>query len=79
MCRWESKVHAFCALLLLLTPIVAPGCAAVALGVAGGAGGYEAYQASEMEQLEQDYKSGKISKEEYDIRKKQIDETSLFQ
>jgi hypothetical protein len=55
------------------------GCAVFLLGAAAGGGGYEAYQASEMDELEKEYAARKISKEEYEARKKQIDDSSLFQ
>ena len=48
-------------------------------GAAAGAGGYEAHQASEMDEVEDDYKAGRISKEEYEARKDQIDESSITQ
>ena len=54
------------------------GCTLFA-GAAAGAGGYEAHQASEMNELEEDYKAGRISKEEYEARKDQIDESSVTQ
>ena len=54
------------------------GCALFA-GAAAGAGGYEAHQASEMDEVEDDYKAGRISKEEYEARKDQIDESSVIQ
>lgn len=48
-------------------------------GAAAGAGGYEAHQASEMDEVEDDYKAGRISKQEYEARKDQIDESSVIQ
>ena len=63
---------------MLMLPIGAQGCAAVA-GAGAAAGGYETKQASEMEQLEEDYESGKITREEYEARKEQIDEASITQ
>jgi hypothetical protein len=54
------------------------GCTLFA-GAAAGAGGYEAHQASEMDEVEDDYKAGRISKEEYEARKDQIDESSITQ
>ena len=54
------------------------GCTLFA-GAAAGAGGYEAHQASEMDEVEDDYKAGRISKEEYEARKDQIDESSVIQ
>lgn len=54
------------------------GCTLFA-GAAAGAGGYEAHQASEMDEVEDDYKAGRISKQEYEARKDQIDESSVIQ
>lgn len=54
------------------------GCTLFA-GAAAGAGGYEAHQASEMDEIEDDYKAGRISKQEYEARKNQIDESSIIQ
>jgi len=54
------------------------GCALFA-GAAAGAGGYEAHQASEADELEEEYRSGQITKEEYEARKQQLDETSVIQ
>lgn len=54
------------------------GCALFA-GAAVGADGYEAHQASEMNEIEDDYKAGRISKQEYEARKDQIDESSIIQ
>lgn len=65
--------------LLVLVPTTTTGCVAVLLGATAAGGGYEAHQAAEMEDVEEDYQAGRISKEEYEIRKKQIDETSVFQ
>ena len=65
--------------LVLAAALPLSGCAAVLLGAGAGAGGYEAHQAAEMDELEQDYKAGKITKAEYEARKKQIDDSSLFQ
>ncbi len=53
------------------------------LGAAGGAvaagGGYEYVSNREMKKVEEDYKDGKIDKREYEIRKDQIQRTSLLE
>ena len=54
------------------------GCTLFA-GAAAGAGAYEVHQANEMDELEEDYKAGRISQEEYEARKKQIEDTSVVQ
>ena len=56
----------------------ASGCL-LAVGAAAGAGGYELHQANKMDQLDEDLEKGRISSEEYLARKKQIEETAIFQ
>ena len=51
----------------------------LAVGAAAGAGGYELHQANKMDQLDEDLEKGRISSEEYLARKKQIEETAIFQ
>lgn len=48
-------------------------------GAAVGAGAYEYNAHRQMQQLDQDYKAGRINKQEYEIRKNQIEKGSLFQ
>ncbi|UFS70456.1 hypothetical protein LPW11_21625 [Geomonas sp. RF6] len=48
-------------------------------GAAVGAGAYEYVHHRNMQQVEDDYKAGKITKEEYEIRKDQIKKDSLLQ
>jgi hypothetical protein len=71
-----TKLALIVALLLMGGSV--SGCTLFA-GAAAGAGGYEAHQASEMDEVEDDYKAGRISKEEYEARKDQIDELSVTQ
>jgi hypothetical protein len=52
------------------------GRAAVGAGGTGAAYEYQDYR--QMQQLEEDYKNRKISREEYEDRKKQIEKGSLF-
>jgi hypothetical protein len=52
------------------------GGAAVGAGAAGA--GYEYQAHRQMQQLEEDYKNRKISREEYEDRKKQIEKGSLI-
>ena len=56
----------------------ASGCL-LAAGAVVGAGGYELHQANKMDQLDEDLEEGRISREEYLARKKQIEETAVFQ
>ena len=48
-------------------------------GAALGAGAYEFSAHRQMQDLEADYKAGRINKQEYDIRKNQIEKGSIFQ
>jgi membrane-bound lytic murein transglycosylase B len=52
------------------------GGAAVGAGAAGAGYEYQAYR--QMQQLEEDYKNKKISREQYEDRKKQIEAGSLI-
>ena len=68
---------------LILAATVFAGCSprmlgSAAVGGVAGAGGYEYHLDRQMKQVEQDYKDGKISKEEYQIRKDQIKRDSLI-
>ncbi|MBP9853969.1 MAG: hypothetical protein KBD53_03775 [Candidatus Omnitrophica bacterium] len=70
----------------LIIPLVAltlVGCSGAFWGGTGtgalGAGaGYEINAEAQMRQVQKDYDSGKITKEEYDIRKDQIKRDSLL-
>jgi hypothetical protein len=66
---------------LLLVGLSQGGCeflggAVVGAGAAGAGYEYQAYR--QMQQLEDDYKNKRISKEEYDDRKKQIEKGSII-
>jgi hypothetical protein len=67
--------------LVLLAGLGQAGCefiggAAVGAGATGA--GYEYQAHRQMQQLEEDYKNRKISREEYEDRKKQIEKGSLI-
>jgi hypothetical protein len=67
--------------LVLLVGLGQGGCAflggaAVGAGATGGAYEYNAYR--EMQQLEEDYRNEKISRAEYEKRKKQIEAGSII-
>ncbi len=49
-----------------------------ASGGAGTVAGYEVHSHQEMKKLDEDLKNGKITQNEYDIRKDQIKRDSLF-
>ena len=68
---------------LALSAAVFAGCSGrtlggAAVGGAAGVGGYEYHMDRQMKQVEEDYKAGRISKEEYEIRKDQISRDSFF-
>jgi hypothetical protein len=77
------KIEGILLVFLLAGLLGAVGCSrqfygGAAVGAAGTAGAYE-YQAHEaMQELEDDFKAGKISREEYDRRKREIEERSLI-
>lgn len=67
--------------LVLMVALGQSGCAflggaAVGAGAAGAGYEYQAYR--QMQQLEEDYKNKKISREEYEDRKRQIEKGSLI-
>lgn len=49
----------------------------VATGAAAGGAAYEYSNKRAMDQLKEDYEAGRITREEYERRKKQIEERSL--
>jgi hypothetical protein len=66
---------------LLVMGLTQGGCeflggAVVGAGAAGAGYEYQAYR--QMQQLEDDYKNKKISREEYEDRKKQIEKGSII-
>ena len=50
-----------------------------AAGVAGTGAGYEVHARSQIKKLDDDLKSGKITQQEYNIRKDQIRKDSVLQ
>jgi len=73
----------FLSLMVLLLGITLMGCSGAFWGGAGagvlGAGaGYEIQAERQMRQLDDELKSGKITQQEYDIRKDQIQRGSLL-
>lgn len=70
--------------LMLCSALLLTGCSpwfwggtATGVGVTGG--GYEINAKKEMNRIDDEYKSGKITKEEYEIRKDQIRRMAVFQ
>jgi hypothetical protein len=56
------------------------GCSALwaGAGAAGATTAYEAHSKYELNRLNDDYESGKITKDEYEARKKQVEKGSLI-
>ncbi len=71
----------FVSLSVIVLALAAVGCSSKAGNVAVGAGAagaaYEYSNKRAVDQLEQDVKEGKISREEYDRRRKDIEDKSL--
>ncbi len=71
----------FVSLSVIVLALAAVGCSSKAGNVAVGAGAagaaYEYSNKRSVDQLEQDVKEGKISREEYDRRRKDIEDKSL--
>jgi uncharacterized membrane protein len=74
-----EKPIALTALVACALVIGIAGCSTreVATGAAAGGAAYEYSNKRAMDALEQDYKSGRITKEEYERRKKEIEQRSL--
>jgi uncharacterized protein YceK len=72
--------------IMLLVAVALSGCSSTAGsaglgalgGAAAGAAGYEYNAHRQMEQLEDDYRSGKIDRREYQIRRDQIQKGSII-
>ncbi len=66
-------------LLVVILGFAQIGCAGLwaGAGATGAAAGYEAHSKYELDKLNRDYESGKMSKEEYEARKKQVEAGSL--
>ena len=66
------------AILLTGLAVAASGCI-LAAGAALGGAGYELHQAKEMRELDQELAEGRVTRQEYLARKRQIEESSLLQ
>lgn len=67
--------------LLMAATLCAGGCAflgGAAVGAAGTGAAYEYSSKRQLDRLEEDYRAGKITREEYLSRRKQIDEGSIL-
>ncbi len=68
-------------LILLLGAMLTGGCAflgGAAVGAAGAGAGYEYRTKQQLDRLKEDYRAGKITRQEYETRKKEIEEGSLI-
>lgn len=82
----KTMTYAVIGLFLLATTAAMSGCdshaSSAGLGALGGAaagvGGYEYNVHKEKKRLEDDYRSGRISQKEYEIRRDQLERTSIF-
>lgn len=75
-------IYIFCVMLLGSTLLVS-GCSrsflgGAAVGAAGAGAAYEYNKKKQMDQLEEDFEKDKIDKEEYQKRKKEIEEGSII-
>jgi osmotically-inducible protein OsmY len=71
------------ALTLMLAMGTIYGCSSrflggAAVGAAGAGGAYELRNKQQMDRLEEEYKAGKITRDEYQNRKQQIEKGSIF-
>jgi osmotically-inducible protein OsmY len=69
--------------LLITGALVQAGCSkefwgGAAVGALGAGGGYEYGNKRQMDRLEDDYRAGRIDREEYQDRKKQVERGSLI-
>jgi hypothetical protein len=75
------KCSALFVAMLMLVSLV--GCnrstlGGAAVGAVGAGAAYEYQSKRQMDQLEEDYEQGRIDKEEYEIRKRQIEAGSII-
>lgn len=71
----------FLALLLTLAAMAQTSCAFIggaATGAVAAGAGYEIQAKRQMDRLDEDFKSKRISREEYEDRKKQIEKGSII-
>jgi hypothetical protein len=69
--------------LLITSALVQAGCSkefwgGAAIGALGAGGGYEYGNKRQMDRLEDDYRAGRIDREEYQDRRKQVERGSLI-
>jgi hypothetical protein len=77
----EVQMKKLMLLSVLISCLALSGCEFVAgtlVGAGAAGGGYEYQAYRQMQQLEEDYKNRRISREEYEDRKKQIEKGSII-
>jgi hypothetical protein len=82
----ESHMKQWLVAIVLLSSVVLFGCSSnlgraglgAVGGAAAGAAGYEYNAHRQLQQLEEDYKSGRIDRKEYAVRKEQIQKSSIL-
>jgi hypothetical protein len=79
--NYEVQMKKLILVALLMTGLTQAGCeflAGTLVGAGAAGGGYEYQAYRQMQQLEEDYKNRRISREEYEDRKKQIEKGSII-
>jgi hypothetical protein len=79
--KQEVQMKKLVLVALLITGLTQSGCeflAGTLVGAGAAGGGYEYQAYRQMQQLEEDYKNRRISREEYEDRKKQIEKGSII-
>lgn len=67
--------------LILIVLLAQTGCqflGGAAVGAAGAGAGYEIQAKRQMDRLQEDYENERISRQEYEARKRQIEQGSIF-
>ena len=75
----RSSRQAVLAALCVSSALLLSGCGVVVFTAAAGGGGWETYQHNQMESLEEQYAAGKITRQEYEAQRSQIQQASLLQ
>ena len=78
MIRMISSLLAVVLILVSLVGCTRQTLGGAAVGAAGAGAAYEYQAKRQMDQLEEDYEAGRITQEEYEIRKQQIERGSII-
>lgn len=74
-------MNRLCVALILIVLLAQTGCqflGGAAVGAAGAGAGYEIQAKRQMDRLQEDYENERISRQEYESRKRQIEQGSIF-